>query len=69
MPNSQPDGQEFRTSTPPQVVEDWLFAYVNARTESSRAMMWPHLVEAVEELIADSKRLYARQKRQVSSSA
>ncbi|MEO5362445.1 MAG: hypothetical protein H7838_02285 [Magnetococcus sp. DMHC-8] len=44
-----------------QIAEDWLFAYANARHDTARASMWPHLVEAVEELIAESRHLYARQ--------
>ncbi len=47
-----------------QVAEDWLFAYANARHETARATMWPHLVEAVEELITESRRLYAEQVRE-----
>ncbi|HIJ84907.1 MAG TPA: hypothetical protein HPQ00_12000 [Magnetococcales bacterium] len=42
-----------------QVVEDCLFAYVNAQSLRSREMMWPMLVESVEALIADSRRRLA----------
>lgn len=44
-----------------QVAEDWLFAYTNAQNSAARETMWPHLVEAVEELISESRRLYTRQ--------
>ncbi|MBF0098980.1 MAG: hypothetical protein HQM04_06925 [Magnetococcales bacterium] len=67
MAHAQPHTEEYREPVPPQTVEDWLFAYANARTENSRAVMWPHLVEAVEELIADSRRLYAQQQKRASS--
>ncbi|MBF0419234.1 MAG: hypothetical protein HQL78_03620 [Magnetococcales bacterium] len=41
-----------------QVVEDCLFAYISAQSLHSREMMWPMLVEAVEALIADSRRRF-----------
>lgn len=43
-----------------QSAEDWLFAYSNAH-DVSRPVMWPHLVEAVEELIAEARRIDAQQ--------
>lgn len=47
-----------------QVAEDWLFAYTNAQNSAARETMWPHLVEAVEELISASRRFYTRQTEQ-----
>lgn len=44
-----------KLSSRAQVAEDWLFAYTNAH-EVTRPAMWPHLQEAVEELIEGAKR-------------
>lgn len=43
-----------------QVVEDCLFAYVNAQSQKSRDMMWPMLVESVEALISDTRREFSK---------
>ena len=48
---------------PAQAAEDWLFAYANARNTLAREAMWPHLVEAVEVLIDESRRLSGLQSR------
>lgn len=45
-----------------QVVEDCLFAYVNAQSQRSRDMMWPMVAETVEALIAESRRRFADEK-------
>ncbi|MBF0134499.1 MAG: hypothetical protein HQL75_18165 [Magnetococcales bacterium] len=42
-----------------QVVEDCLFAYVNAQSQHARDMMWPMVAETVEALIAESRRRFA----------
>lgn len=43
---------------PSQKAEDWLFAYVTARSCAARESMLPHLVESVEELIAAFQCMY-----------
>ncbi|MEO5363432.1 MAG: hypothetical protein H7838_07390 [Magnetococcus sp. DMHC-8] len=43
-----------------QSAEDWLFAYVNT-SDVSRPAMRPHMVEAVEELIAEARRVATQQ--------
>ena len=49
-----PSGDKLgnREHLPSQKAEDWLFAYVTARSCAARESMLPHLVESVEELIA-----------------
>ncbi|MEO5340891.1 MAG: hypothetical protein H7837_10335 [Magnetococcus sp. MYC-9] len=56
-PSSEKQMPFFRS----QVVEDWLFAYANARNNTARETMWPHLVEAIEELIAESRQQEAQE--------
>ncbi|MBF0107744.1 MAG: hypothetical protein HQL76_01020 [Magnetococcales bacterium] len=40
------------------VVEDCLFAFVNAQSPHSRDMLWPLLVESVEALLTDFRRRF-----------
>lgn len=66
QPNPEkPEGQErllFQALlSPPQTAEDWLFAYANARSNRAKETMWPHLVEAVEELITEFRQMHAHQ--------
>ncbi|MEO5352690.1 MAG: hypothetical protein H7835_05685 [Magnetococcus sp. XQGC-1] len=58
IPSHSEEQGEFPLS---QMAEDWLFAYANARNQMARETMWPHLVEAVEELIAESRRMGMQQ--------
>ncbi len=44
-----------------QVVEDCLFAFVNAQSAHSREMMWPMLVETVEALVADFRQRFGQE--------
>lgn len=50
-----PEQQGNRKNLSSQAAEDWLFAYANAQSHTARATMWPHLVESVETLIAESR--------------
>lgn len=62
MSRIPPHSEEQREFSVSQVAEDWLFAYANARNQRARETMWPYLVEAVEELIAESRRIVQQMK-------
>ena len=57
--NREKTGNQERL--PSQTAEDWLFAYVNAPSYAVRETLLPHLVESVEELIAEFQQMHARQ--------
>lgn len=64
-----PEKPESQEQLPSQTVEDWLFAYVNARSHAVQETMLPHLIESIEELVAEFNQMHARQKRNSFNSA